>query len=404
MTYSSLANAGPAIAVQQSAVGNFSLASSPNALVLDYRIDFASDALLSELGRNGRAVASLLGRLHADGELPRDFSYLLEARDVRAYARELERLSPSPYAAVPQIAAGAAERLAGRLMSCREREGAYRFVAQTSCLRLDVIGQRTERDATDGDPGYEVRMAGLAFGGQAEVAEDTQLGVSLAWEPWQADGDGDAWRATSDQFVGGLALKRQFGDTALAVTLGGGFGDVDYRRRGPGGATATATQSVSFLGATARVSHAFVAGDRYLEPRLALSATHVSADAVEEKGGGLGRLSVDAVDQTDVALSPQIAFGGEIALANGALLRPRAVIGLTQYLTDPDTDVRASLADIDVADGFAYVGGADRTRFDFEAGLDLFTRGGLQVSAQLAAQLSANTTATAAALRISWAF
>jgi hypothetical protein len=136
-------------------------------------------------------------------------------------------------------------------------------------------------------------------------------------------------------------------------------------------------------------SHAFVSGNRYLEPRLVLAATHVSAAAVKETGGGLGCLAVDAVDKTDVSLSPQVAVGGEIARSSGTLLHPRFVIGLTQYLTDPATDVTASLASAPPQDGgFGYNGDADRTRFDFEAALDLFGRNGLQISAQVAGQLS----------------
>jgi hypothetical protein len=405
MTYPGLASTSGPISVQPSAVANYSLESNPGALVLDYQIDFASDALLGALGRNDRAVASYLKHLHEDGALPRGFGYLLEARDAESYGRELDKLSPIPYAAVPQIVAGTADGLADRLMSCREREGAHRFVTQTSCLWMDGVAQRAERDATDGDPGYSVRSEGLALGGQVDVAEGTQVGFNVAWEPWRADGDNDLWRAASDQFVGGLALKRQIGDTAFALTLGGGFGDVDYHRQGPQGTTATASQSVSFVGATARASHAIVSGNRYLEPRLVLAATQVSAAAVEEAGGGLGRLAVDAVDQTDVILSPQIAVGGEITLSNGALLRPRFLVGLTQYLTDPATDITARLASAPPTDGrFDYVGDADRTRFDFEAGFDLFGRKGLQISARIASQLSANSTAAAASLRASWAF
>ena len=406
MTYPGLiTGALPPIAVQPSAVGNFSLSSDPGALVLNYQIDFASDALLASLGPNNRAVASFLARLHADGDLPRGFAYLLEEPDAVTYGRELDALSPIPYASVPQIAAGAADRMAGRLLSCREREGAYRFVAQTSCLRFDVIGQRTETDATANNPGYSVRAAGLALGGQVEVADETQVGFDLAWEPWRAEGDGDVWRASSGQLMGGLALKRQFGDTAFAFTLGGGFGDVDYHREAPEGATATSSQSVRFVGATARASHAIVFGESYIEPGLALGATHVSAASVDETGGGLGRLAIDAVDQTDVFVSPRIAFGGEIALSEQALLRPRFVVGLTQYLTDPTTEVTARLAGVAAPDGgFVYTGDAARTRFDFEAGLDLFGGNDLRISAQVAGQLSENSAASAASLRFSWAF
>jgi hypothetical protein len=147
MIYPRLAPAGPAITVQPSAVGNFSLVRSQGALVLDYEIDFASDALLGALGRKDRAVASYLKRLHAEGDLLRGSGYLLEARDAASYGRELEALSPIPYAAVPQIVAGTVDGLADRLMSCREREGAHRFVSRTSCQWMDGVARRAERDA-----------------------------------------------------------------------------------------------------------------------------------------------------------------------------------------------------------------------------------------------------------------
>ncbi len=405
ITYPGVMGTYPPLTVQPSAVGNFSLQVGPGSVVLSYQIDFASESLLSTLGQNDRAVASYLGRLHREGDLPGGFGYLLEARDAAAYGRELDQLSPVPYAAVPQIAAGAADRLASRLLSCREREGEYRFVSQTSCLRLDAVAGRSEVDASNGDPGYSVETSGVVLGGQVALNDDTQVGFGVGWEPWRARGDNDLWRASSGPLSAGLALKRQIGDTAFAFTFGGGFGDVDYHRQGPLGTTETASQSVNFLGATARASHAYVFGNRYVEPRLTLGATHVSADAVDESGDGLGQLSIDAVDQTNVTLSPQIAFGGEIAYVDGTLLRPRLMVGLTQYLTDPETELDASLASINSDENsFTYVGDAARTRFDFEAGFEIFGSTGMRLSAQIGGQLSDTATSTAASLRVSWAF
>ena len=402
LTASSLEIGAP-FTVTPSAVGQFSLATTATSLDLVYDIDFAATA--SALPPNERSLARYMARLHARGALDDGFAYLLRAGDAAAYGRLLAPLLPAPYAATGTLALQAADRLTDRLMSCRERAGPYRFVAEGRCLRLDFLAARAEQDSSGDTPGFTARSSGVAIGAQGMLAEDVELGFNLAYEPYTAEADGGVWRGTADRVVAGVALKRQIGDTALSLALGGGWAEVATRREaGPAG-TARSSQDSRFLSLVGRVAHAFVDGDRYLKPRLDLGIIRVSTDGAAETGAGLADLTVAVSAQTSVALSPAVEVGGEFGDPAGTLLRPRLALGLTQYLDDPAPSVDARFAAAPpAAGGFTFAGDAARIRFDAEAGLDILTARGFDLRLNATAQWDEQSVSYAGFLGLSYAF
>ena len=209
--------------VTPSAIGQFSLDETVTSLDLIYDIDFLSSALDGSLNDNNRALARYLERLHNAGDLDNDFAYLLHAPDAATYGAELDRLSPTSYAAVGTITQQSAGGLGDRLLSCREREGPYRFVAEGQCVRLDILGSWYDQEDNGENPGWTLQTSGVALGAQWEVREDLEIGFNVAYEPYTAEGDDDLWRSTADQVSAGFVLKHQIGDTALSLAIGGGF-------------------------------------------------------------------------------------------------------------------------------------------------------------------------------------
>ena len=402
LTASSLQIAQP-FTVTPSAVGQFSLATTSTSIDLVYDIDFAATA--DALGQNERSLSLYMARLHAAGVLDDDFAYLLRARDPAAYGRLLAPLLPAPYAATGSIALGAADRLTDRLMSCRERAGAHRFVAEGRCLRLDLLGARTEQDASDNIPGFTVRSSGVAIGGQGKVAEDIELGFNLAYEPYSAEADGGTWHSSADQIVLGAVLKHQIGDTALSLALGGGWAEVDTRRETGAAGTARGTQDTRFLSVVGRVAHAFVSGRHYVKPRLDVDIVRVATDGTEETGAGFANLTVGASTRTSIALSPAVEVGGEFGDPAGTLFRPRVSLGLTRYLDDPAMVVDARFAGAPpTAGGFTFADDAARTRFNLEAGIDVLSVRGIDLRLNAAAQWDNQSVSYAGFAGLSYAF
>ncbi|MFO1067613.1 MAG: hypothetical protein U1E14_03730 [Geminicoccaceae bacterium] len=394
------------LTVKPSAVGHFGLAfDNPKKVDLTYGIDFLDGRLRAGLNDNQEAVAEALEGLHAAGAVHRDLLYLLQAEDVGAYGNALDGLSPEPYAVSAWAAVLSAEQFNDSMMSCRERAGDFRFVAEGQCVRIGFEGRRFTRDESSGDVGYTLDATGISIGAQKELAPGWHAGLGAAYESWSADADGNLWRSSASQFEGGLVLKREFGATLLAASVSGGFADVDVTRNITPGLQADGEQDTWFAGGQIRVAHAFVFGSWYLKPRNDLSITWVHSDDVDESGAGAASLDVEDESKTFVALQPALEVGGEVALADGYVARPRISIGVTHFLDDPSPTARASFRDapsgapvIDVTSD------VDRTTLDLELGVDVIASGGVVVGLGGFAQRGSDTTNLGGGLRLSMAF
>jgi uncharacterized protein with beta-barrel porin domain len=394
------------LTVKPSAVGNFGLAfDNPNKVDLTYAIDFLNDRLRARLNDNQESVARALEGLRDAGVVSPDLLYLLQAENAGAYGDALDGLSPEPYAVSEWAAVQSSQQLNDSMMSCRERAGDYRFIAEGQCVRIGLEGRRFTRDDSSSNVGYDLDSAGISIGAQKELAPGWHAGLGLAYEHWSADADHSLWRSDADQFGGGLVLKRELGATLLAASVSGGFGDVDVTRNVASGLQAKGDQNTYFAGGQLRVAHAFAFGSWYLKPRNDLSITWVHSGDVDESGAGAASLDVEDDSKTFVALQPALEVGGEIGLGAGYVMRPHASIGLTHFLDDPSPTARAAFRDApSTAPGIDVTSDVDRTTLDLELGVDVISSGGLVLGLGGFAQRGSDTTNLGGGLRLSMAF
>ncbi|MGD9509285.1 MAG: autotransporter domain-containing protein, partial [Geminicoccaceae bacterium] len=394
------------LTVKPSAVGNYGLVfDNSNKVDLTYAIDFLNDRLRAGLNDNQEAVAEALEGLHDAGAMHRDLLYLLQAGDADDYGDALDGLSPEPYAVSEWAAVLSSQQFSDSMMSCRERAGDYRFVDEGQCVRIGLQGRRFTRDDSSSNVGYDLDAAGVSIGAQKELAPGWHAGLGVAYEHWSADADHGLWRSDADQFAGGLVLKRDFGATLLAASVSGGFADVDVTRNVASGLQAKGDQNTYFAGGQFRVAHAFAFGSWYLKPRNDLSVTWVHSDDVGESGAGAANLDVEDESKTFVALQPALEVGGEVELTHGAVMRPRASIGLTHFLDDPSPTAQASFRDASsAAPGIDVTSDVDRTTLDLELGVDVISAGGVVLGLGGFAQRGSDTTNLGGGLRLSMAF
>ena len=377
------------LTVTPSAVGNYGLVfSNPQKVDLTYAIDFSSSALEAGLNDNQEALAGELDALHRQGLIHRDLLYLLGAEDTDAYGEALDALSPEPYAVSEWATVLGSQQFNDALMSCRERSGDNRFVAEGQCVRIGLEGRRFSRDATGHHTGYRLDAGGLSLGVQKAVGEAWHLGMGLAYESWDADADDSLWRSDADQYQAGVVAKRQFGATLVALSASGGYADVDVVRNAAPGLQPKGDQDIWFGGGQLRVAHAIERGNWYVKPRSDLSLVYVDAGSVDEHGGGATALDVEGNSELYAALQPAIEIGGEFDAGDGWLLRPRLSVGITHFLDDPSPEVEAGFAAVAGAPGFQTESHVERTTLDLELGLDVLSAGrvnlGLGVFSQFA--------------------
>ncbi|HMR32463.1 MAG TPA: hypothetical protein PKA13_20265 [Geminicoccaceae bacterium] len=394
------------LTVTPSAVGNFGLVFSNTQKVdLTYAIDFSNAALSAGLNDNQEAVADELDALHGQGLIHRDLLYLLRAEDTGAYGEALDHLSPEPYAVSEWAAVLSSQQFNDALMSCRERSGDDRFIREGQCLRLGLQGRRFERDASGDSTGYRLDSAEISLGAQKALSEQWHLGFGLAYETWDADTSEDLWRSDADQFQGGIVLKHQIGATLLAASASAGIASVDVVRNAAPGQQAKGDQDVRFAGGQLRVAHAFERGSWYLKPRTDLSLTYVDSDDVDEDGGGATALAVEGDSELYAALQPALELGGEVATADGYLLRPRMALGITHFLDDPSPRVEARfLATPAAGSGFKVTSEVERTTLDLELGLDVISTGGVTVGLGGFGQFAKDQTHAGGSIRLTVPF
>ena len=253
-------------------------------------------------------------------------------------------MSPEAYAVSELATVLSSQQFSDALMSCKERGGDDRFIAEGQCMRIGLQGRRFSRDATNQQTGYRLDSGEISLGIQKTVGENWQVGFGLAYERWDADADEKLWRSDADQYQGGLVVKRQFGATLLALSANGGYADVDVVRNAAPGLQAKGDQDIWFGGGQLRIAHAIQHGNWYVKPRSDLSLVYVDAGSVEEHGGGAAALDVAGDDELYAALQPALEVGGEFGDIDGYLLRPRLTLGVTHFLSDPSPEVEAGFA------------------------------------------------------------
>ncbi len=203
-------------------------------------------------------------------------------------------------------------------------------------------------------------------------------------------------------------MRRGFGGFALTAAAIGGLGSSDARRYTTPVTAARGSQDLSWVGGTLRAERPFaLAGGGTLRPLLDVNLLHVWSGGLVE-GGGLAALRVGSASETNVSIRPALEWSMDLRWGERGTVRPRVVLGLTQYLTDPSPVVTA---------GFLDAGGAGaavapirvsskvpRTYGDLLLGLDMRGAGGLTVGANLFARVSERSYQLGGGLQVRLAF
>ena len=109
--------------------------------------------------------------MHAADEIGNDLSFLAAAPDVGQFATALDALSPEPYAVSEWATALSSQQFNDALMSCEERSGDARYIAEGQCLRLGLQGRHFSRNSSSDNTGYSIDTAEVSIGAQKTIAE-----------------------------------------------------------------------------------------------------------------------------------------------------------------------------------------------------------------------------------------
>jgi uncharacterized protein with beta-barrel porin domain len=387
-------DSGLALDVQPSAVIKYDLL-YPNAtdVVLDTDIDFAPDGL----NKNQTAIGNHVNDIQLAGS-SESFAPIAEklvglpdnASLDSAYQHMLNEISGG---LVTETVVGSMT-FNNSMNSCRQRDGAYRFITEGECLWLRFEGGNRDRENTSQNSGYDLETVTLAGGYQWKLAGDRFLGIGLSY--MDAVLDSTLVNSDGSQLEGGIIIKQQVGANMFSGSISAGYGRYDTDRivRLPtAGVSAYSDQDIYFSSVHGRASHDFELGpNHYIRPLIDLGFTRVDRESFNEKGAGGANLNVQGEINNFTTLQPAVEIGGEIGLTSGTLVRPYARVGATLFLNNNDHEITATLqgAPESVAP-FTITTESDSTYADVSLGVDIISKKGFSYRAVYVGQFSENS-------------
>ncbi|WP_169054295.1 autotransporter outer membrane beta-barrel domain-containing protein [Nitratireductor sp. XY-223] len=370
----------------------------------EYIIDFSPVGL----NRNQTTFGDYINNVQLAGGSPK-FADLVgtvfKIETLDGLKEAYDSLSPEPYATSLATTTVSAGNFADAMLSCNDRDGKYRFIAEHTCAWARITAVEQNYRGTIENFAYNETSHGFAAGIQGDINEKLYLGMAGSYEQTSfrsgsnATGDGHRPQA-------GLVLKYINGGTKLAGSLIGGLGSFDTSRVvnvGTVGGIATATQKVAYLSLNVRLAHLYDFGGTYLMPTVDGAATYMHQKGFTETGGGLTNLTIDSSSQVYWWIAPHMEAGGELDLG-ASVLRAKAKVGLLQHLGE----VPAVAANIDGTPAGVpsaiIKAGQDNTLLTLAAGLDWIAGNGVNLQANVSGQFGPNTTNKQGSLKLTVPF
>jgi hypothetical protein len=322
------------------------------------------------------------------------------------YQARLTDLSPGVALAPAAQMQFAMARFTGAMMSCPTFNAADSSTKEQNCFWGEVSGRRTKQDGVDRTSSFSYDSTTYQFGGQREIAPNTFLGGSMAYQNSRLAGDDRRVSGSGDAGYAGIVLKRQVDQWTFSGALGGGYGSYDMDRNlniARYGNTAKSSPNVYSFGARLRAARTFAQGSFYLKPYVDLDATYSRMPGYTESGDAL-RLKVDGSDQFVLGVAPTLELGGRVDLPKGAMMRPFAYAGVS-LLSEDGWKTKARLDGAPAGAGsFTTSMPTDNVIGRVGAGFQVLNAAGLDFRLQYDGEFASKGSSHAGALKVSMPF
>ena len=391
----------------KSVIVTYSIRSTTHLAFLDTNVDFAG---FGQLNPNQTAIGNYLNQVQFSGsstQLAPLIEALYSLTSLSQLANAYDRLSPEIYGSIQTNLQLTSQQFVNNLFTCQARGGNYRFIAEGKCVWFEASIQSYNSDRTTDYFGFNSLTPTVSAGIQFDLGQDWFLGVAASHSTYETDFSGNvAAQINGSSNQAGIAIKKIFGPTKVSFGFVGGQGEFTSKRHNvfPFGNTATSAQSASFFGSQLRISHDLGGANWYLRPMLDFGWSQVNHQGFQEQGAGAMNLVVLGGSKNYFTLSPALEMGGEIK-SGSLLIRPRASVGYTRYLSDPASSVAARLegAPSNVP-AFTVSGLDDRDYLSVAADVSFLFKNNLAVKLGYWGQYSRNTSSNGAYLNLSFSF
>ncbi len=327
---------------------------------------------------------------------------LINYGDTAAYDGLLNDLygAPAAFAATVPTVFWDANAFAANLFSCRQRDGAYRFIAEGRCVwaagNVRYMNQ-------DGAFAFNDTAVSLSGGAQFAAGSNWVIGVGAGYEHGQGSST-PAVDLERQMVSAGVVAKGTYGNAQFAAAVTGGTGSIDSTRMVtfPTVATAVGDRNVSYVGVTGKASIVKQMGSMYLKPSLEGAATLVSAGAMTETGAGAANYMIASSRNVVARGTASLEIGTELGSPQDVLFRPYVSIGAT-VLTGQDVDVEAGFPGLGPGT-FVVPAEFDSVFADLRAGLDVLGKSGWTTRLEYNGRFSGNSQQHSGTVKVSVPF
>ena len=378
MANGGLTNNGAALTPPQSAVATFNLGYLPNALQLNYDVNYAPTSGRT-LSANDLSFGNYIGTIQTAGSTPALASFMSDVFAVPTIPKLktfYDRFTPSASVALGSSALFNNLQFSDDMLRCP----AQGVVSQSgSCSWARLGTESSHESGTFSSVGYGQSGTGFAYGFQHRIGDGgTSIGAAIHYTKSALFANDSATSLSGNGLEAGLTASRMRHDgILLSADFLGGEGHYNSARQigYPSITTmASGSQAISYIGAHLRAEKRFGGNLRAVTPFFDAGLTRVNVGALFESGAGTMNENVAPYH----AMYPTISSGVRLEdskLFHGSMLHGTLDLSLTQLVGNPQTMTTATLqsAPEGVAP-FAVTNTLDRTQFNVGPALDI-TRG-----------------------------
>ncbi|WP_454694094.1 hypothetical protein [Achromobacter aegrifaciens] len=362
------------------------------------------------VGSNLREVGSHLQRIWDAGgseELGSLYAQFDRAAAGQApgYASALKDLSPGPSAAPAALATGAMKGFSDTLFSCPEFSTDSARTAESNCVWGRVIDKTTRLDSGRGTSATKSDSTSYQLGGQQRIAPNWLLGVSGAYENSTIRSNDDRTRTKGDAGYLGAVLKYEAGPWTFSGATYGNYGTYDNQRSiALTGGQAKSDSKVWSVGQQLRAAYTYATDTAYLKPYASVDLIYTSMPSYEEHGAGALNLKVRSSDSVTALFTPGVEVGGRLDLGRGYTARPFANASVSLASTDK-WDSQAQLAAAPAGSrSFKTTLDTGRVFGRASVGVQLSSRGGLDLQLQYDVVASDRVRSSGGAVKATWRY
>lgn len=264
------------------------------------------------------------------------------------------------------------------------------FNKQGECAWFKYSRNSTDQKSHQGRSAYNEKHSGISSGVQWQLDDGLFAGVGFSYDSLKQDGDDYVSDGYSMKFGG--VLKKEYGDTTMAITAHTGFYRHETSRYFAHIGEGAVAESMPFgisLATEARVWHTVYRERQFIKPYLGLHLNSIWQDGYTETGATAYNLTVDSAHHFTAQLRPGIEFGTQVG-ANGSELFGRAGVNLLLSGDEIETNSRFANAPAD-SSKLELTSDADRYTAEFSIGTNLVLSDRMTVSLNADVKTSAYT-------------